>query len=282
MKNDLLSVQEAASIVGVSSSTLKRMCESESIPFSRTPGGHRRIDRLDLERVSNRYTRTRKTGHAEHNPDTGLSIEHVVELLLESNPLEVARLFSRSASTPLELVATLEDWLITALWKIGEMWRENKIDVYQEHLCTNTAQTSIDILRQHVELNLQGAKVAIGGTFAPCIETLPSKLVALCLELAGMKSVDLGGYLPAESLAKAAKDYQATLVWVTHTHVSNVDALLASHLVLKESLPPDTRVIIGGGGMSPAIRRSLPWCEFYETLSQLFKSESIRTKAKCG
>jgi len=282
MKNDLLSVQEAANIVGVSCSTLKRMCESESIPFSRTPGGHRRIDKLDLERVFSKYTRVKHSGVSSQIASDELSTEQVINLLLAAKPLEVARLFSRSTSTPLELLTSLEDWLVTALWKIGEMWRDNKIDVYQEHVCTNTAQASIDILRQHLEINEKFAGVAVGGAFAPCIETLPSKFVALSLDLARFQAIDLGGYLPAESMAKAAKDYHATLVWVTHTHVGDVDALLESHMVLKDRLPPGTRVIVGGGGMSPTIRRSLPWCEFYETLSQLFRSEIDRANVRCG
>jgi len=281
MKNDLLSVQEAANIVGVSCSTLKRMCESESIPFSRTPGGHRRIDKMDLDRVSSKYSRVKHSGVSSHIAGAGLSTEQVVNLLLEANPREVARLFSRSTSRPLELLTSLEDWLVSALWKIGEMWRDERIDIYQEHVCTNTAQAAIDILRQHLAIDKKFAGVAVGGSFAPCFETLPSKFVALTLDLVNFQAIDLGGYLPAESMAKAARDYQATLVWVTHTHVGDLDALLESHMVLKDRLPSGTRVIVGGGGMSPTIRRSLPWCEFYETLSHLFRSETDRANVRC-
>jgi methanogenic corrinoid protein MtbC1 len=166
---------------------------------------------------------------------------------------------------------------VPALWKVGEMWRADQIDVYQEHLCTNTAITAIDILRQHLSIDTTDGVVAVGGSLTPNIESLPSKLVALSLELAGVRAIDLGGFLPPESLAKAAADYEARLIWVTHTHVIDVDTLLENHQTLKSQLPPGVRIIVGGGGISPAVRRSLPWCKFYETLSQMVRAEALAT-----
>jgi MerR family transcriptional regulator, light-induced transcriptional regulator len=276
MQNELLTVQEAAQICGVSSSTFKRMCESESIPLARTPGGHRRIERLDLERLTTKYMRAR-SGRVSSVPKAQLSVDQVIKDLMESNSLSLAQLFLRSTSGAHDLIAALEDFLIAALWKIGELWRAKKIDVYQEHYCTNTALTTLDILRQHVPVGHSNAYVAVGGSLSPSVESIPSKLVALCLQLVGYTAIDFGAMLPPESLAKAASDYGAELVWVTHTHVVDVDSLLESHHVLHNRVSETTKIVIGGGGISPALRRSLPWCQSYETLSQM-----ARALAKSG
>jgi MerR family transcriptional regulator, light-induced transcriptional regulator len=273
MRNDLLTVQEAANLIGVSASTFKRMCESESIPVFRTPGGHRRIDKMELDRVSRMHLQSRTEGDCTQASHAIITTEQVLADLLAGKSFDIAKRLSRVATSAAGLVLALEDYLIATLWKVGELWREGKIDVFQEHLCTTAALSALDILRQHVPNQFQGTSPAVGGSFAPNMETLPSKLVAISLELAGTRAIDLGGYLPAESLANAVKQYQAKLVWVTHTHVGDVEVLLENHRILRDNVPPMTRIMVGGGGLSPAIRRSLPWCEFYETLSQMHAAE---------
>jgi len=275
MKKALLTVQEAADFVGVSSSTLKRLCESASVPVLRTPGGHRRIDKVDLDRIGTFSTRSSCRGIKNFE----ITHELVLANLMEAKPIAVANLLSRSAYSGDSLMSALEDYLVAALWKVGQMWRDGEIDIYQEHICTNSALTVIDILRQRVTTETKTSYVAIGGSIGSSHETFASKLVALCLSLIGITSVDLGCALPPASLALAATDFNAKFVWVTHTHVTDVDFLLAWHQELKNLLPIKTRVIIGGGGLSPAIRRSLPWCEYCETVSEMTRLESSRLLA---
>ena len=279
MKKALLTVQEAADFIGVSSSTLKRLCESASVPVFRTPGGHRRIDKMDLDRITTSYPHsgTRSTWHGVKNFE--ITLELVLANLMEAKPIAVANLLSKSTHSGDSLISALEDYLVATLWKVGQMWRDGAIDIYQEHICTNSALTAIDILRQRFTTETKTSYVAIGGSIGSSNETFASKLVALCLTLVGITSVDLGCALPPTSLALAATDFNAKFVWVTHTHVTDVDFLLAWHQELKNLLPTKTRVIIGGGGLSPAIRRSLPWCEYYETVSEMTRLESSRLLA---
>jgi len=273
MRNELLTVKEAATIVGVSTSTMKRMCESESIPIIRTPGGHRRIDKFDLNRVSTSHQLRRHANTSGTSLVAPVSADQILSNLLKGDAMEVAKLLSRSRKSPLELVQALEDCLVCALWKVGEMWRDKRIDVYQEHICSNAAMTALDYLRQQLPVNSLTTWTAVGGSLSPSVETLPSKLVGLSLELFGIRAIDLGGSLPPESLAQAARDLRASVVWVTHTHICDVDSLLANHQILREKLPVETRVIVGGGALSPALRRSLHWCEFFESISQMLLSE---------
>jgi len=277
MRNELLTVKEAAIMVGVSTSTLKRMCENESVQMIRTPGGHRRIDKMDLNRVAMRHQLRRQANTSESPIVAPVSADQILSSLLEGNAMEVAKLLSGSSNTPFELVQALEDCLVCALWKVGEMWRDKKIDVYQEHICSNAAMTALDYLRQQLQVNVSTTRTAVGGSLSPGVETLPSKLVGLSLELVGIRAVDLGGSVPPESLAQAARDFKASVVWVTHTHVCNVESLLFNHQVLREKLPIETRIVVGGGALSPALRRSLHWCEFFETISQMLQSELSRT-----
>lgn len=44
-----MSVTEAARLIGVSRDTVKRGISASELPFHRTPGGHRRYQRTDVE-----------------------------------------------------------------------------------------------------------------------------------------------------------------------------------------------------------------------------------------
>ena len=279
MKKALLTVQEAADFIGVSSSTLKRLCDSASVQVHRTPGGHRRIDKMDLDRIAYSFPNCGMRSSCQDVKTSRITDELVMANLMEAKPIAVANLLSKSTHNSNSLIYALEDYLVAALWKVGQMWRDGVIDIYQEHICTNSALTAIDILRQRVTTEPNSTYVAVGGSIGPSHETFASKLVALCLTLIGITSVDLGCAFPPASLALAATDFHAKFVWVTHTHITDVDFLLAWHQELKNLLPTKTRVIIGGGGLSPAIRRSLPWCEYYETVSEMTRIESSRLVA---
>lgn len=50
--NDLITVSEAAAILGVSDGTIRSACDSGRLPFRRTPGGHRRILRTAVEQLA--------------------------------------------------------------------------------------------------------------------------------------------------------------------------------------------------------------------------------------
>jgi excisionase family DNA binding protein len=271
MKRDLLTVQEAANAVGVSTSTLKRLCESSSIDVIRTPGGHRRIDKLDLDRMVGLFRRSR---HGSRGDDEALSIDQVMQSLLSGKPMHVAKLFSQFTHSGTSLLHALENNLVAAMWRVGQLWRDGKLDVYQEHICTNTALTAVDILRHQLPDIPAHSPVAVGGSFAPSYETLPSKLIALGFELIGIRAFDLGGAVPIQSMALAAKDLHANIVWITHTHVCDAESLLACHQSLHEQLLDTCRIVVGGGGLSPAMRRSIPWCTYYETISEMVNSES--------
>ena len=51
--NDLLSLQEASELLGVTASTLRRWADSGRVPMKRTLGGHRRFARAAIMRLTN-------------------------------------------------------------------------------------------------------------------------------------------------------------------------------------------------------------------------------------
>lgn len=60
---ETLSAQQAADLLGVSRPHLNMLLDRERIPYTTTPGGHRRIKRADIEAYNSRQQRARDLMH---------------------------------------------------------------------------------------------------------------------------------------------------------------------------------------------------------------------------
>jgi MerR family transcriptional regulator, light-induced transcriptional regulator len=267
--NQMISVKDASSYLGVSASTFKRLCERYAIPLHRTTGGHRRIDRADLDQAYKYFwngSRKKCVSMDASDPD---STRQFVKHLMDRNVDTIMETIWESLETPEQLSEVLENTLIPALWHIGELWRTQEMDVYQEHICSNTVCTILDLLLCRLPKVEATGCLAIGGTFESNLDSIASKVACLVLRSIGMRSVDLGCNLPATSIAKAASDLQPSIVWICHTHVENPESIVENHRILRQSLASSVRVIIGGGGLSPALRRSLNHCTYFESMTMM-------------
>ena len=98
------------------------------------------------------------------------------------------------------------------------------------------------------------------------------------LRLCGIKAVGIGAGLTVSALAEAARHLDAYVVWVGHTHIASGSETIAWHRRLSQQLPENVRVLIGGGALSPSIRRQLPPHTYYESIAAMVAGESLQAK----
>jgi MerR family transcriptional regulator, light-induced transcriptional regulator len=263
-----LSTTDAASRLGISVSTLKRICDANEIALVRTPGGHRRIDNCQFELVASLLrSRNTKSNHPALQPD------EVVQLLLKADHAQLIERFWSSASNTYPLIELLEDVLVPALWKIGDLWFNNAIETAHEKISTRTGGVVIDGLLCRFPTLQPPCRTFVGGSFPPSHDTLASKLLSLALRSIDVQAVFLGCSIEPEIIGQAATLLEAEAVWISHTHITNLECIVRDHQELRLYLPEGTRVLIGGGGLSPTARRLLIDCEYYDSLQALLKNE---------
>jgi len=189
-KNEIerwMSSKEAATRMGISPSTFKRMCDANDIPVIRTPGGHRRIDSSQFEVVSRLMQRK---GHGTE--DSIITQEEVFSLLLEADPLPLIERFYRAAPTIQRQIELIEDVFVPALWRVGDQWQRNIISVAQEKICTSTASMVLDGLTACFSTSTKRERTLVGASFASSQDTLASKIVALGLMSINVRPIFLG------------------------------------------------------------------------------------------
>lgn len=264
-----MSSKEAATRMGISPSTFKRLCDANDIPVIRTPGGHRRIDSSQFEVVSRLMQRK---GHGTEN--SIITADEVFSLLLEADHLQLIERFYRAAPTIQRQIELIEDVFVPALWRVGDQWQRNTISVSQEKICTSTASMVLDGLTARFSTSTKRERTFVGASFASSHDTVASKIVALGLMSINVRPIFLGCGIAPEYVAECAALSSAEAVWISHTHVLDLEQVVRDHNTLREHLPAGTRVIIGGGGLSPSARRLLDGCTYYESILEWLGQES--------
>lgn len=261
----ILNVRDAAARIGVSPSTFKRLCERHGVKVERTPGGHRRISLSALRELEVELGRPSGKRAAAEAP----TVDQVVALLMEQAAFELGRRLLAACERPSDIASLCDEVLAPAMWRLGSMWQRGEIQVYEEHFCTETLLQSLDCLAPYVRQGGNPQLKAVGGCLGTGVDSVASKMVKLCLSSVGVAAVDLGPRVPTEEMAAASVALEADLIWSSHTHWDDREGTLAALTKLRELVPRETQMIIGGGGLSPSALQSLPWCQFFKSLTEM-------------
>lgn len=274
-----LGVDEAAQLLGVSTSTIKRMSNNNLLPCIRTPGGHRRFDPISLEWAAMQHLGG--TLQPVRPRTTQSDIEELLGMLLRGDVDAASRKLNFNPSRASEIASRLDHELAPAMWLMSDLCQQQGIGTYRERIASSTVVRLLDrlwnMLDQHARAQDESC-VAVVGTMQGNYDNVSAQFVATSLRLLPSRAINLGCNLPVATVIKAAHELQARWVCISHTHIESIEQAIKWHEDLKASLPDDTRVIVGGGGLSPYTRRMLRYDAYYETLGDAIAAESTIAK----
>ncbi|MFK8110750.1 MAG: excisionase family DNA-binding protein [Rubripirellula sp.] len=259
---ELLTCSQAARRIGVSNTTLKRMCDERLLTSVRTAGGHRRIGSDEVERwvKQNRLDSaiTLEIGL------TNVSPSEIAKDMLNSDHMPLLGRIDKSLQEGVSLADLFDNYLAPAMWVVGQQWRDKLIDVYQEHLCTINMQELLLKLRSNIcqqssasDNRERNRLVAIGCASGSDQHSVASLMIDIALQSVGWNAQTLGGTIPTQSLIAAAREKESTLIWVCYTEVSDLDQVVKDNRELHEALGPNQYLAIGGQALTPSVRRRL-------------------------
>lgn len=278
MESKNLSPKQVAAAFGVSESSLKRWCDNGKIKFSKTLGGHRRINPIDaIDFIVRNKTRSLV------NP----SVLGLPEISLEPNKSldEVSAAFEQSLRTADEkgcretivgayvnghkLSSIVDSVISKPLSNIGVSWACEKMEIYKERVACEICVKIIHELRALQPTAQADAPLAIGGTTSGDHFTLPSRVVELQFAHLGWRTRSLGCNLPFDELVKAVFEFRPKLFWLSVSHFQDEQIFIDQMNQFAEQLPPDLAFVVGGSGLNDSIRKSINNAIFCENIQQL-------------
>jgi excisionase family DNA binding protein len=268
-----LSTAEAARLLGVSASTVKRWVDEGCLLAQKTAGGHRKIRHSDVQRLLRRCCAAAVPGAAgrcEAVDPAGLA-DALFAALLQGEADAVCQIFQRAHQGGLRLGELADAVIAPAMCRLGHGWKTGQLDVYQEHRGTQLCLAALHGLRARLNVPPDaGQPPAIGG----CPEHDPYLLATLLAEMVlrecGWRTVNLGPNTPLASFRRALCELRPRLLWLSCSHLPEPEAFLAGYRDLyREAEAAGVAVAVGGRALTEPLRRQMPYTTFGDGLAHL-------------
>jgi DNA-binding transcriptional MerR regulator len=246
---------------------------------ARTPGGTRRYNASDLERLrllkaavdaGHRIGRVAQLGMAElracvapAEPDLR-GLEEILDGLDRLDGEELRRLLSVQLAA-LGPARFAREVVCPLVREIGERWAAEQIGIASEHLASNVLRAMLGSALQPSAASLRGPRIVFATPSGEKHE-LGLQMAALTAMSAGANPLYLGTELPVEDLLGAVERTDAGALALSVVALSR-DAATGTLRALRRGLPDAVPLWVGGCGASRTA--SVPGVEKMESLEAL-------------
>ncbi|HRQ73882.1 MAG TPA: helix-turn-helix domain-containing protein [Phycisphaerales bacterium] len=273
----LLSPNDLARAIGVSESSLKRWVDRGEIRAVRTLGGHRRIPLEEAVRFIRHSQHpvvdpavlgmAEATGHAGRVEGPGWRALAEALKADDHAPARGMLLAAYLSGTPIARIA--DELIHPAMEELGGLWKHGSAGIMVEHRATDTCIQTVSQIRSLIQTP-EGAPVAVGGGAPGDPYVLGSLTAAATLADEGFRAVNLGPDTPLDVLAAAAREYGASLVWLSlssqgRTRPSGPDLAAFAQAVSEGG----AKVALGGRALPPLPAPGMPGLFVGKSMSEL-------------
>jgi len=229
--NKYLNSVEAANILGVNVSTIKRWTDSGRLKCVKTAGGHRKFlmkhlneylksqssDTKDITVTPYDTSEHRQLNHLIQKHSTSDLKELLLKYSLDSKNEEVGMIITGLALGQYPLYKIFDDVITPALHKIGKLWENGDISVVEEHIASNIIRDSVITLREII-VNVEKSDKVFCLAFDDDQHDIPLKMVQIILEQRGYNVYYTGQRTPSDSLEKLISKVNPSRLYLSGTY----------------------------------------------------------------
>lgn len=177
--------------------------------------------------------------------------EKMLELLIRNDTKSLADIFYRYSQI-FGLVKFYERLLTPVMYMVGELWKEGRLDVATEHVCSSAAHTLVKIINERVSkspvANRKALKILIC-TPEGEYHSLGCMVIESFLRSKGYFVSNIAPSVPSDAFISFASKFNPDLIMISITLGENIDAsnkLINKILESRISFPP---ILVGGIGI---------------------------------
>jgi len=265
MTAPLLNIAALSRRTGIAPDTLRKWeLRYGVLRPERTPGGQRRYNELDVQRVEWLRDRIRdgwRIGEAARVIDeaSAAALDEPTELrdaliasIRDSDPVTLSATLDQAfAVLPLEQALT--DVVTPALRWTGEAWHRGELSIAQEHAITAKVRAHLGRLISDGQGGVHG--VAVLACAPGERHDIGLLMLAVMLRTDGWRVEFLGADTPVAAAITFADDVGATMLCLSASRVESLESLRSA---LAAVSPPDgVALVLGGPAVTPEIARDL-------------------------
>jgi MerR family transcriptional regulator, light-induced transcriptional regulator len=255
--------EDAAKILGVNVSTIKRWTEGGDLECIKTAGGHRKFlmahladfveknkkksSRINLFPLENEQDI--EVGYYIMKGDFHFLNRYILEQAMLSNREQVQQVFNGlyMGQFPLHQIY---DLLVTpVLHQIGFLWEENQITITEEHLASQTIRDGIMRLQGIIRIPSEKIGKVLCITPSKELHDIPLKMVDHVLEARGYRIYYSGQLTPIAKIDQIFDKIKPDRLYISCTFVNDVHETQEEiNELFRISGVYGTRVYVGGRG----------------------------------
>jgi methanogenic corrinoid protein MtbC1 len=177
--------------------------------------------------------------------------EKMLELLIRNDTNSLVDIFERYSQI-FGLVKFYERLLAPVMYKVGELWKDGRLDVATEHVCSNAAHTLVKIINERVSRNPVAKRKAL--KILICTpegeyHSLGCMVIESFLRSKGYFVSNIAPSVPSNAIISFAGKFNPDLIMISITLGENIGAtnkLINKILESRISVPP---ILVGGIGI---------------------------------
>lgn len=252
-----LSSKKAAGYFNVNESTVKRWADSGALKCYRTEGGHRKflLEDLKLYAKKNNYVTSDFifTGkNDEYKQDViGRNYKSLIKKLkkniLDGNTDKTYGLLYTLYINDFSLEEIFDDIVKETMIIIGREWADNKLNIENEHIATNTLIASLHQLERIVTRKPGIKKTVLCAGLENDYHEAGLLCVKITLEEEGWNVIYPGINLPFESISALINRSKTDLICISSTYIKDQKDYLKKVRDLKKLCEEKGSLLIIGG-----------------------------------
>jgi MerR family transcriptional regulator, light-induced transcriptional regulator len=225
--------------------TIKRLLDA-----GHRPGRIVAMDPIDLERLvaTVGLPPPREVPAVPASPDLGALLEALSRNDVDGLRRGLARTLSRCG-----LGRFVLDVLAPLNVQVGEAWMQGRLEVFQEHMYTESVQVVLRNALHHLPPAGAGRPRVVLATVSGEPHGLGLLMAEAILALEGCRCVSLGVQTPVWDIVRAATALDAEVVALGYTGCTNPNTVIDGLTELRSKLPPT--IELWAGGTAPVLQR---------------------------
>lgn len=254
---------DAAKILGVNVSTIKRWTDEGKLECIKSIGGHRKFTMQHFAQfLAQNNKKISKINVFPIDTDSDLQIsyhilkgnfklliDYVLEQAFLSNRDRVQYLMNGLYLSQYALYEIFDNLVTPVLYKIGDMWEQGQKTVTEEHIASQVIRDSIIRLQGVIRLPTPKNTKALCLNFSNELHDIALKMVDHILELKGHRVFFSGQITPILKLEQVFNYFKPDQVYISNTIVENVqDTQAEFDQICQICEQHNATIFIGGSG----------------------------------
>lgn len=254
---------EAAQILGVNVSTIKRWTDEGKLECIKSVGGHRKflMEHLAsfLEKNKKKTSRVNlfpleneldlQISHHIMKGDFNFLVDYVQEHALACNRSRVQKVLNGLYLGQYSLYVIYDKLMTPVLHNLGNLWSEEKISIIEEHFASQTLRDSVIRLQGIIRIPAKKVGKAMCLNFSSELHDIALKMVDHVLEARGYNVLFSGQITPVINIEQVFESSQPQRVYISSTYIENLASVQEEFdKICEVAAAHGTKVFVGGIG----------------------------------